>query len=44
MLQEVREKKQEVLSWPNRLEVHNNIGDTRERLQQLNELERRAFG
>ncbi|WP_276496741.1 phage tail tape measure protein [Pontibacter litorisediminis] len=44
LLQEVREMKQEVLSWPNRLEVHNNIGDTREKLQQLNELERRAFG
>lgn len=44
LLQEVREMKLEVLSWPKRLEVHNNIGDTRDKLSQLNELEKRAFG
>lgn len=44
LLQEVREMKEEVLSWPKALEVHNNIGDTRDKLKVLHELEAKAFG
>ncbi|MFT2009897.1 hypothetical protein ACMA1I_14570 [Pontibacter sp. 13R65] len=43
LLQEVRELKEEVFSWPRQLEVHNNVGDTRDKMKQLNDLEARAF-
>ncbi|WP_187261334.1 phage tail tape measure protein [Pontibacter beigongshangensis] len=44
LLQEVRELKEEVFTWPRQLEVHNNVGDTRDKMKQLNDLEEKAFG
>ncbi|WP_266206232.1 phage tail tape measure protein [Pontibacter kalidii] len=44
LLQKVDTLNSKVEAWPTRLEVHNNVGDTRDKLQVLNDLERRAFG
>ncbi len=44
LLDEFREMKEEVSTWQRELQVHNNVGETREKLQVLNDLERRAFG
>jgi len=44
LLQKFDTLTEEVLSWPNRLEVHNNVGETRDKLQLLNDLEERASG
>jgi hypothetical protein len=44
LLQKFDELTEEVMTWPTRLEVHNNIVDTRDKIQQLNDLEDRAFG
>ena len=43
LLQKVDELNSKVEAWPTLLQVHNDIGDTRDKLQQLNDLEKRAF-
>jgi hypothetical protein len=43
LLLEISGMRQDVAAWPTKLEVHNNVGDTRDKIQLLNDLETNAF-
>ncbi|PSR53931.1 phage tail tape measure protein [Adhaeribacter arboris] len=38
MLAELKQMKEEIIKWPKTLQVHNNVGDTQEKIQLLNEI------